>query len=873
VTDSEMNSDRAPLSPLRLSWERLEAERSDNESALFYELMILGENLIKVIGSGLVAAVVDGTDRHQYRACYQLVRADGVGTWHKVLAELANGPAASSRLLDASADFDELCTRDQQHDWVHQAVSLMEEAVKISGENPDTPSLPSFLDWMQLFAQLRNQQRAHGAITRDQAAQIVPTLEKSLELASSKPALFERSWVHLRQNLSGKYRVRSLSQSDGEFRYLKSESQHRLEDGVYVWIGEPRRVALLWTDDDVEDFYVPNGGYRSARFETLSAITNLKRHESSNAYSIAPSAIPASVTKAKPDLEVVGSTFTNVPSQPSSYVSRPSLEAELSEVLGDDRHPVITLVGPGGIGKTSLALQVLHEVAGDKEFWLIYWLSARDIDLESGFPALVRPDVANLNDMASSFFSQVDPDAAARKEHTPEDFLRNMLSDREADPILMVLDNFETVYDPAAVYQWFSNVVRLPHKVVITTRLREFKADYPIEVSGMGEAEFSELAMQTMNSIGKPALLSNSEVGQLRDTIGGHPYMAKVLIGQAAVEGKLPSPRQYLAQADQLLEALFERTYDHLNTLERRAFLTLANWRSAVSRLALTSVLAAAGLPAVDAAIDRLVDFSMIERASSGISAHEWLSVPLAGSVFGRKKLTIEPLQLEIRRDSELLQEFGVVQGSPGEKSLTKALRRVTKAIVGRVGRSEGAGDLVETLLFIARSYPPAWLSVAELSAEVGTETGLPTQTEAFESYLQSRPDDHSVWQKLRRLHYRDENAHAEVAALIQMVQLPDSTMDDYSLAANRLNALHNKLSDREIERSLAETVITLMERVIDNEGTADDRSRLAWLYLRTKRTEDARRHVRVGLEQEPLNSHCLKLAERLEEDGDGLGT
>jgi ABC-type uncharacterized transport system YnjBCD ATPase subunit len=75
------------------------------------------------------------------------------------------------------------------------------------------------------------------------------------------------------------------------------------------------------------------------------------------------------------------------------------LERELYQTLVNDRHPVITLVGRGGIGKTSLALTVLHKLTQEEKFIGIVWFSARDIDLLPQGPKIVRPDVLTTADI------------------------------------------------------------------------------------------------------------------------------------------------------------------------------------------------------------------------------------------------------------------------------------------------------------------------------------------------------------------------------------------------------------------------------------------------------------------------------------------
>jgi len=61
------------------------------------------------------------------------------------------------------------------------------------------------------------------------------------------------------------------------------------------------------------------------------------------------------------------------------------------------------------------------------------------------------------------------------------DYLARSLTKSGEGPLLFVFDNFETVRNPAELYRWLDTYVRLPNKVLITTRFREFKGDYPLE--------------------------------------------------------------------------------------------------------------------------------------------------------------------------------------------------------------------------------------------------------------------------------------------------------------------------------------------------------------------------------------------------------
>ena len=82
-----------------------------------------------------------------------------------------------------------------------------------------------------------------------------------------------------------------------------------------------------------------------------------------------------------PPLRSLDSTPNNLPQQPSSFVGRHGAIAELRELLG--RHRLLTLTGPGGIGKTRLALQLAADVLDDYAdgVWLVELASLSDPDL------------------------------------------------------------------------------------------------------------------------------------------------------------------------------------------------------------------------------------------------------------------------------------------------------------------------------------------------------------------------------------------------------------------------------------------------------------------------------------------------------------
>jgi hypothetical protein len=157
--------------------------------------------------------------------------------------------------------------------------------------------------------------------------------------------------------------------------------------------------------------------------------------------------------------------------------------------------------------------------------------------------------------------------------------------------MVFVLDNFETVRSPAELYRFLDTYIRLPNKLLITTRFRDFKGDYPVEVHGMNDEEFDELTKATALRLGISGLIDEAYRDELYHESDGHPYVLKILLGEVAKASKRVKIERIVAGHDEILDVLFERTYAELSPVAKRVFLTLANWRSAVAELAVEAVL------------------------------------------------------------------------------------------------------------------------------------------------------------------------------------------------------------------------------------------------------------------------------------------
>ncbi len=81
--------------PIDLMRRRIETDRADSDTTLFFTLLYYGEFLFKLATVALVSSLPEETERHRYRYLHRLVRADGIGDWGKVLDEALTGPSSA----------------------------------------------------------------------------------------------------------------------------------------------------------------------------------------------------------------------------------------------------------------------------------------------------------------------------------------------------------------------------------------------------------------------------------------------------------------------------------------------------------------------------------------------------------------------------------------------------------------------------------------------------------------------------------------------------------------------------------------------------------------------------------------------------------
>jgi tetratricopeptide (TPR) repeat protein len=242
--------------------------------------------------------------------------------------------------------------------------------------------------------------------------------------------------------------------------------------------------------------------------------------------------------------------YHNLPHRPAEFIGR---EQEVEQTLQalKSRHPLVSIEGMGGIGKTSLAIEVAHAClpGGQADlptpFEAAVFISAKDRDLE-------------LNDLFDVISYTLDLPYIAQSP--PERKSQEVGRALREHKVLIIADNFETVADEALL-AFLQQEVPEPSKAMITTRQEQLRMVWPVPLRGLAEADAIELIRRHARTLRLPEIIQaiDDELQPLVEVTGGNPYAIVTSLGYLK-RGALTLREliNALDQAGESVEEIFE---------------------------------------------------------------------------------------------------------------------------------------------------------------------------------------------------------------------------------------------------------------------------------------------------------------------------
>jgi predicted ATPase len=315
-----------------------------------------------------------------------------------------------------------------------------------------------------------------------------------------------------------------------------------------------------------------------------------------------------------PSLKTISNT--NLPRPASSFVGRAREIAEVASLLRDgDR--VVTLHGPGGAGKTRLAIEAAAELVPEFRNG-VYWVGLATLRDPALVPETIAQTVGSRNGLA---------------EH---------IGGRE---LLLLLDNFEQVVDAAPLLSGLLSACPRLRVLVTSRELLRIQGEREYEVPPLAEPDAIELFHR------RSGLEPSAPIADLCARLDNLPLAVEL----AAARASVLSPSQILERLSQRLDLLrggrdadprqqtlratIAWSHDLLDEEERMLFARLAVFRGGCTLEAATEVADAT----VDA-LQSLVDKSLVRHTDERFWQLETIRE------YARERLAESGLEDETRR-------------------------------------------------------------------------------------------------------------------------------------------------------------------------------------------------------------------------------
>jgi hypothetical protein len=198
---------------------------------------------------------------------------------------------------------------------------------------------------------------------------------------------------------------------------------------------------------------------------------------------------------------------------------------------------LIAIDGIGGIGKTSLANALVHEIMSTDRYYDIAWVSAKQEEFRpsTGLRPINRPalDVETLTDTLLEQLNTRLPLSFSSEEKVA--LLIDLL---KKQPYLVVIDNLETVVDYQTLLPLLRKLAK-PSKFLLTSRhnLHAHSDVFCLSLQELNQADTVALLRHEAEVRGLPALADAPQAAleSIYEIVGGNPLALKLIIGQIEV--------------------------------------------------------------------------------------------------------------------------------------------------------------------------------------------------------------------------------------------------------------------------------------------------------------------------------------------------
>jgi tetratricopeptide (TPR) repeat protein len=309
--------------------------------------------------------------------------------------------------------------------------------------------------------------------------------------------------------------------------------------------------------------------------------------------------------------------LASLPRRPYFVGRQEEIQAILQSLQPNSRTFIVGIEAIGGMGKSTLAIEIAYQCIENDLFEAVIWISAKESMLTLHGIEPIMPEAKTLSDILITIGTSLgNPTIGNLSIQDQIKRAYNLLSRRTT---LLVLDNFESLSrnEQREIID-FLRRSPITLKVVITSRERVSEGQI-IRLQGLSFDESN--ALLEWDAQQKNIHLTKDQSKYLVDLTGGLPLALLWVQGQIAVLGY--SVTQVLDKLSldtdiPILQYCFNHSWNLLrDSNEKKLLFILALQPDAVSRSALKEISSIDDMDSFDNAISDLLQLTLIEHASN----------------------------------------------------------------------------------------------------------------------------------------------------------------------------------------------------------------------------------------------------------------
>jgi hypothetical protein len=226
--------------------------------------------------------------------------------------------------------------------------------------------------------------------------------------------------------------------------------------------------------------------------------------------------------------------------------------------------------------------------------------------------------------------------------------------------------------------------VPFPAKVLITSRHRYFRGDYPLPVGGMSESESRDLILNEARVRGVAAMFESPDrVRRVYETAQGHPYTMRLVVAHVANGRTVYDACADVAKDPLVLTALFHRSLRLAQPDDMELAAVLAGLRMECPLEAL--LLLPMPKQDVEDAVGRLFNLSLLERIDQPLLQYPQYVCPQAAGEYIRQTRLLESPDARAKHERTVA----------SLRQATLLMRALVKKMRGGVKNAAQAADVM----------------------------------------------------------------------------------------------------------------------------------------------------------------------------------